>query len=165
MAMVGLFWISEDSVYVGSPPTGDGRCVRLTADGLDAVGPEGSRAWTWTDLRSAAVEAAPVRGTLGSRLGMTLEVLLTAASGLGNEPAEMILRLETVGGDAEGVPLYSATAGYDPEEIALSQSLLARFVAGTADPRTVVAWGRQNSSHGTPKPHLREALLREWAQT
>jgi hypothetical protein len=42
--MVGLFWISEDAVYVGSPPTGDGRCVLLTADGLDAVGPEGSQA-------------------------------------------------------------------------------------------------------------------------
>lgn len=163
--MVGLFWISEDSVYVGSPPTGDGRCVRLTADGLDAVSPAGSQAWRWTDLRSAAVEAAPVCGTLGSRLGMALEVLLTAASGLGNEPAEMILRLETVGGDAEEVLLYSAAAGYSPEEIALSQSLLARFAAGTADPRTVAAWGRQNSGHGTPKPRTREALLRAWAKT
>jgi hypothetical protein len=83
---------------------------------------------------------------------MALEVLLTAACGLGNEPAEMILRLETVGGDAEELPVYSAAAGYDPEEIALSQSLLARFVAGTADPRTIATWGRQNSGHGTSKP-------------
>ncbi|MFE7772595.1 hypothetical protein ACFU5O_01570 [Streptomyces sp. NPDC057445] len=165
MAMVGLFWISEESVYVGSPPAADGHGVRLTAEGLEAVGPDGLRAWTWTDLSSAAVEAAPLRGTPGRRLGMALDALLTAASGLGNEPPEMSLRLETADG-VEEVPVYSAAAGgYGPEELALSQILLARFVAGTADPLTLSAWGRQNSGQGTPKPRMREALLRVWAET
>ncbi|MFF3323566.1 hypothetical protein [Streptomyces sp. NPDC002889] len=163
MAMVGLFWITEEPVYLGSPPAADGRCVRLTAKGLEAAGPDGSRTWTWAGLRSAAVEDAPVR-SLGHRLEMTLEALLTSVSGLGSEPPEMILRLETADG-TEKVPVYAATAGgYGPEELALSQALLARFVAGTADPRTLTSWGQENSSHGTPKPRQREALLRTWTE-
>lgn len=163
MAMVGLFWITEDSVYVGSPTAVDGRSVRLDTEGVEAVDPDGSRAWTWADLRSATVEGVTVRGTIGARLGLAVEALLSAGAGLGSGSPEMTLRLVTA--DAtEDVPVPAAASGYGSEEIALSQSVLARFVAGTAEPATLVAWGRHNSGRGAPKPREREELLRAWTE-
>ncbi|MFD9213867.1 hypothetical protein ACFVY9_12280 [Streptomyces sp. NPDC059544] len=168
MAMVGLFWITEDSVYVGSPPAVDGRCVRLDAEGVQAIDEDGAHAWRWTELRSATVEAVPVRGTagrgMGAAVGRAIEALLTAGIGLGSGPPEMTLCLATADGTEE-VPVHCAAAGgYGSEEIALSRSLLARLVAGTADLGAVEAWGRSNGGHGTPKPPVREALLRGWTE-
>ncbi|MEU6708452.1 hypothetical protein [Streptomyces wuyuanensis] len=168
MAMVGLFWITEDAVYVGSPPTVDGRCVRIDAEGVQSVDEDGTHAWPWTELRSATVEAVPVRGTAGRRMGAALgraiEALLTAGADLGSEPPEMTLCLATADGTEE-VPVHCAAAGgYGSEEIALSRSLLAGLVAGTADLAAVESWGRSNGSLGTPRPPVREALLRDWTE-
>ncbi|MFE9629460.1 hypothetical protein [Streptomyces sp. NPDC006463] len=111
MAMVGLFWVAPDAAYVGSPPTAIGSCVRLTAGGLEAVDPDGSRTWTWEGLRSAVVEAVPVE----SRPGLASKLfgsVVSAAAGifLGEGPPEMTLRLETEYGP-EAVTVYSAAAG------------------------------------------------------
>ncbi|WP_404955336.1 hypothetical protein [Streptomyces sp. 147326] len=163
MAMVGLFWVTPDAVYVGSPPSAIGGCVRLTGDGLEAVDPDGSRTWTWEELRSAVVEDVPVEGPSGRAvklLGSVLSAALDAFRGEG--PPEMTLRLETENGPEE-VTAPAAVAGYGAGETALSQDLLARFVAGTADPRTLEAWGRDHAQEGTPKPPVRESLLRTWA--
>ncbi|MEU9304697.1 hypothetical protein [Streptomyces sp. NPDC048269] len=165
MAMVGLFWVTPDAVYVGSPPTAIGSCVRLTAEGLEAEDPDGSRAWTWEGLRSAVVEDVPAESPSG-RATKFFGSMISAAFGafLGEGPPEMTLRLETEAGP-EAVTVHSAAAGgYGAEEAALSQDLLARFVAGTADPRTLEEWGREHSREGTPKPREREAVLRTWAQ-
>ncbi|MFG2985508.1 hypothetical protein ACGFYQ_30325 [Streptomyces sp. NPDC048258] len=165
MTMVGLFWVTPDAVYVGSPPTAIGGCVRLTADGLEAVDPDGSRTWTWEGLRSAVVEDVPAESPSG-RAPKFLGSMISAAFGafLGEGPPEMTLRLETEYGP-EAVTVYSAAAGgYGAEEAALSQELLARFVAGTADPRVLAAWGREHALEGTPKPRVREAVLRTWAE-
>jgi hypothetical protein len=73
----------------------------------------------------------------------------------------MLVRLETADG-AEELAVHAAAAGaYDEEEFALSQDLLARFVDGTASPRTLTAWGRV-AGGATPKPPERLALLRKW---
>ncbi|WP_369776806.1 hypothetical protein [Streptomyces sp. R33] len=160
--MVGLFWITPDAAYVGSPPAADGSCVRLTAHGLEAVGPDGSRSWAWEGLRSAVIEDVPRQGPSG-RLSGILESLLSSVSG-GEEPPGMTLRLQTEYG-VEELRVYSAAAGgYDAEEDALSQELLARFVTGTANPRTLEAWGSDHGSEGTPKAHVRQDLLRAWAE-
>lgn len=162
--MVGLFWVTPDAVYVGSPPAADGSCVRLTADGLEAVGADGPRAWTWSGLRSAVVEDVPGQGAWGRATGL-LGSMLSAVAGafLGEGPPRMTLRLETESGSEE-VPVYAAAAGgYGAQETALSQDLLARLVAGTADQGTVRAWGREHGSERTPEPRVREALLRAWA--
>ncbi|MFF1443531.1 hypothetical protein [Streptomyces sp. NPDC058295] len=83
---------------------------------------------------------------------------------IGQGPTAMTLRLETDNGPEE-VRVYSAAAGgYGAEEAALSQDLLARFVAGTADLRTLEAWGREHGQESTPKPHARETLLHTWTQ-
>ncbi|MDQ1009475.1 hypothetical protein QFZ82_003960 [Streptomyces sp. V4I23] len=159
--MVGLFWITEDAVHVGAPPGTEGRGVRLTEQGMEAAAAGGHRAWTWAELRSATVEGAPVRSASRRRLALAVETVLTAALGGAGEPPEMLLRLETAHG-AEELAVHSAAAGaYVEEEFALSQDLLARFVDGTASPRTLTAWGRV-AGGTTPKPTERLALLRKW---
>lgn len=163
--MVGLFWITPDAVYVGSPPTGLGGVVRLTADGLEALDSEGSRMWRWEGLRSAVVGEVPTQTPSGRVVKVLGSVVLGALETLiGRYPPEMTLRLETEQGPAQ-VSVYSAAAGgYGPQEVALSQDLLARFVARTADPRALEIWGREHGLEGTPKPRARESLLRAWAQ-
>ncbi|MGP3683530.1 hypothetical protein ACTVZO_02260 [Streptomyces sp. IBSNAI002] len=165
MAMVGLFWVTPDAVYVGSPPAADGGCVRLGADGLEAVDPDGSRSWGWDGLSAAVVEDVPTEGPAG-RAPKFLGSIVSAAVGafLGEGPPEMTLRLETGGGPQELTVHSAAAGGYGAEEAALSQELLSRFVAGTADPRVIGAWGREHGLEGTPKPREREVLLRAWAQ-
>ncbi|MBP2035186.1 hypothetical protein [Streptomyces avidinii] len=164
-AMVGLFWVTPDAVYVGSPPNGIGVGVRLTADGLEALDPDGPRAWTWEGLRSAVIEGVPSETPAG-RTSKLLGSVVSAAIGtfLGEGPPEMTLRLATGDGSQE-VTVYSAAAGgYLAEEARLSQDLLDRFVAGTADLRAVETWGREHALEGTPEPSARQALLRTWAQ-
>ncbi|WP_327381271.1 hypothetical protein [Streptomyces sp. NBC_01207] len=164
-AMVGLFWVTPDAVYVGSPPNAVGVGVRLTAGGLEAMDPDSPRAWTWAELRSAVVEDVPGHNPVG-RATKALGAMISAAIGtdyLGEGPPEMTLRLETEEG-AQEVIVHAAAAGYPAEEARLSQDLLDRFVAGTADPRAVEAWGREHALEGIPEPRAREALLHAWAQ-
>ncbi|MFD7260084.1 hypothetical protein [Streptomyces sp. NPDC059874] len=164
--MVGLFWITPDAVYVGSPPDAIGGCVRLGADGLEAFDPDGgSRMWTWEALRSAVVQDVPVEGSAG-RAPKFLVSIVSAAVGAfhGEGPPAMRLRLETEYGTEEVTVHSAAAGGYGADEATLSQDLLARFVAGTADPRTVEEWGREHGLENTPKPRVRENLLRTWVQ-
>lgn len=100
--MVGLFRVTPDTVYVGSPPSAAGGSVRLTGDGLEAVDPDGSRTWTWEELRSAVVEGVPAEGPSG-RAAKLLGSVVSAAAGvfLGEGPPETTLRLETENGPEE----------------------------------------------------------------
>ncbi|MEV5880917.1 hypothetical protein AB0L75_43465 [Streptomyces sp. NPDC052101] len=131
VAMVGLFWITPEAMYLGSPPAADGRCVRLNAAGLEAVDPERSRTWTWEELRAVTVEEVPRQGMAG-RLSGIVDSLVMSLGG-GEVPPTMTLRLETRNGP-ERLRIYSAAAGgYSAEEEALSQELLGRIAAGPAD--------------------------------
>ncbi|MFJ7268532.1 hypothetical protein ACIQV3_18135 [Streptomyces sp. NPDC099050] len=164
MAMVGLFWITEDAVYVGSPPNAAGHCVRLTSEGVRAHGPDGLRSWPWPSLRSAVVRAVPVRNTAkraGRFLAAVLEAVMTMETPYAHEgPPQMLLSLATEDGTEElWVP--AATSGYTSREIALSQRLLARYREGACAPRTLTAWSRKHLG-AAPAPPEREALLREW---
>ncbi|MFJ4776101.1 hypothetical protein [Streptomyces sp. NPDC088762] len=165
MAMVGLFWVTPDAVYVGSPPSALGSFVRLTSDGLEAEGPDGRRTWSWEGLRSAAVEDVPAASASG-RASKFVGSVVSAAIGAftGERPPEMTLRLQTEDAHEEVTVYAAASGGYGPEETALSQQLLARFVAGTADPRTIEAWGREHGLETTPKERVRESLLRAWLE-
>ncbi|WP_407841291.1 hypothetical protein ACE1OC_40610 [Streptomyces sp. DSM 116496] len=164
MAMVGLFWITEDSVYVGSPPDAEGHYARITSEGVQARGPDGTRTWPWSILRSASVDAAPAedeRRGAGRFLAAVLEAVVTMGSSYGGEePPQMFLVLATQDG-AEEVRVLAATRGYTSQEVSLSQRLLDCFRKGAADPLTLMAWSRDHGA-GTPKPPEREALLREW---
>ncbi|MFG2342058.1 hypothetical protein [Streptomyces yangpuensis] len=166
MAMVGLFWITADAVYVGSPPTAIGGCVKLTAEGLEALDPDGSRSWNWEELRSAVIEDVPTSGASG-RVSRLLGSMVSAAAGvfLGEGPPEMSLRLETEAGSEEVTVYAAAAGGYEPSEVTLSMELLARFVARTADPRALGTWGSEHAREGTPPHAERETLLEEWTRT
>ncbi|MFG2296092.1 hypothetical protein [Streptomyces sp. NPDC048603] len=162
MAMVGLFWITPEAVYVGSPPTTDGSCVRLTGYGVQAVEPGASRTWAWKGLRSVAVQDVPRRGPARILSGFW-ESLLFSLSG-GEAPPEMTVRLET-GYGPEELRVYSAAAcGYGPDEAALSGELLSRFAAGAASPRALGAWARDHGGDGTPRARVRTELLRAWTE-
>ena len=156
--MVGLFWITADAVHVGAPPGIAGQGARLTEKGVEH--PDGDRLWTWEDLDSASVEAAPVRSTLRRRLALAAEFVLTAGLGGAGEPPAMLLCLETPS-SREELPVQAATSAYDEEEFTRSQSLLTLFVTGTASPRTLMTWA-QSADGTTPKSPERRALLREW---
>ncbi|MFE4647521.1 hypothetical protein [Streptomyces sp. NPDC056707] len=165
MAMVGLFWVSEDAVHLGAPPGESAPGVRLAAEGLDAVGC-GSGTWKWAELSSVTVIGAPVRATPGRQLSMTLDVVL-GAMGLGGPegPAEMTVRVQASDGVAE-LLVHSAAAGaYTPREIELSHQVMDRFVAETLSPAALSAWGRAHGAGKTPRPAEREALLQQWAQS
>ncbi|WSA78029.1 hypothetical protein OG930_21925 [Streptomyces sp. NBC_01799] len=165
MAMVGLFWVSEDAVHLGDPPDESAAGVRVAAAGLDAVGPP-SGTWKWADLSSVAVVGAPVRATPGRHLSMTLDVVL-GAMGLGGPegPAEMTVRVQASDGVDELLVHSAAAGGYTPREVELSHQVLDRFVAGTLSPAVLSAWGRAHSARKTPRPAEREALLQQWAQS
>ncbi|MER6446756.1 hypothetical protein DEJ51_32145 [Streptomyces venezuelae] len=165
-AMVGLFWVTPDAVYVGSPPNAIGIGVRLTAEGLEATDPASPRTWTWAELRSAVVEDVPRHDPVG-RATKALGAMISAAIGsdyLGEGPPEMKLRLETEEGTHEVTVHSAAAGGYSAGETRLSQELLDRFVAGTAHPRAVEEWGREHAVEGTPDPRAREVLLHAWAR-
>ncbi|WP_030931558.1 hypothetical protein [Streptomyces sp. NRRL B-24720] len=165
MAMVGLFWVSEDAVHLGAPPGESAPGVRLATEGLDAVGPRPGT-WKWADLGSVTVVGAPVRTAPGRQLSMTLDVVL-GAMGLGGPegPAEMTVRVQASDGAAD-LLVHSAAAGaYTPGEVELSHQVLDRFVAGTLSPAVLSAWGRTHGTGKTPRPAEREALLQQWAQS
>ncbi|WP_053712954.1 hypothetical protein [Streptomyces sp. XY413] len=133
---------------------------------MEVVDPDDSRRWTWQELRSAVLEDVPTAGTPG-RVARLLGSMVTAAAGafIGEGPPEMRLRLET-DTETEAVTVYAAAAGgYGAKEVELSQALLARFVAGTADPSTLARWGEEHAVEGTPEPAVRESLLTAWIHT
>ncbi|MEY2231709.1 MULTISPECIES: hypothetical protein [Streptomyces] len=166
-AMVGLFWVTSDAVYVGSPPNTLGIGVRLTGEGVEATDPDSPRTWTWSELRSAVVEDAPKHNPVG-RAAKILGSMVSAAIGaenLGEGPPEMRLRLETEEGTQEVTVHAAAAGGYTAEESRLSQDLLDGFVGGSRNPLTLEEWGREHATEGTPEPRAREALLHTWAQS
>ena len=161
--MVGLFWITPEAIYVGSPPAADGSCVRLTAAGLEAVERDGARVWAWEELRSVTVEDVPRQGMTGRLSGIVESLVMSLGGGEG--PPTMALRLETRSGTEQEVRILSAAAGgYSTEEEELSKVLLGQFAEGRLDLRPMQDWGRDHGRESTPKSREREELLRAWVQ-
>jgi hypothetical protein len=65
MAMVGLFWITEGSVYLGAEPAGTASGLRLTADGVETLGSGHESSWSRAEVRR--IEAADVAVRSGAR--------------------------------------------------------------------------------------------------
>ncbi|MER6086593.1 hypothetical protein [Streptomyces bluensis] len=170
MAMVGLFWITETSVYVGAEPAGYGKGVRLTADGVEALGTDQEGRWAWADLRSVGVHFAPVRRSasgwkaLGNAVGTAIDVADVILGGVGDPPPVFEVHVETVDGTTELDTYGAAPRGYAAAEYDLSVNLLQRFVTGIADVSALLEWGRAHAVEGTPGRDEREALLRGWLE-
>ncbi|MEV7285640.1 hypothetical protein AB0O01_13915 [Streptomyces sp. NPDC093252] len=178
MAMVGLFWITEGDVYLGSKPSGLAPGVRLTPEGVLALGDRQSALYPWEDVRSLTVTDVPVQ-TLRRRAGAVTDLALGTVgavldmapgpySGLAEgDPALMTVRVETPDATHEPSVYVAAATGYTASEAALSHTVLARLTEGAATMSTTLSamadWGR-TAGPATPKRAAREQLLRTWAQ-
>lgn len=166
MAMVGLFWIAEGDVYVGAKPFGLAAGVRLTPEGVVALGDKQSAFYPWDEVRALTVEDAPVK-SLKRRVGALVGMALTAGLGGLDEAPAMTVRLARPESDETELTAYVASAtGYSRQEYDLSLTLLTRMTEGEATLRTTLAsmaeWGRAREG-GSPRGAEREELLREWA--
>ncbi|MEV0527004.1 hypothetical protein AB0I66_26585 [Streptomyces sp. NPDC050439] len=164
MAMVGLFWIAEGDVYVGAKPSGLAAGVRLTPEGVVALGDKQSGLWLWEDVHALAARDVPVT-SMKRRVGVLVDMALTLGLGGEDEAPTMTLRI-TGEEDETDLTVYTAAAsGYSQTEHDLSQSLLTHMTQGEATLRTTLAamaeWGRRHEG-GTPRLAEREGLLRAW---
>lgn len=160
--MIGLFWITEERVYVGAEPAGAGRGVRLTPQGLEAVGADQRGFWAWRDLRAVTVHDAQVRSSTRWLVNSVTDTVLDLAVGGGEAPAAFGLRVRTDEEKAELTVYTAAIGGYVQSEYELSVALLERFVDGTADVARLLEWGSAEGGGATPWRSAREALLRSW---
>ncbi|MEU6070912.1 MULTISPECIES: hypothetical protein [Streptomyces] len=164
MAMVGLFWITEDCVYVGTEPVGTASAVRLTEHGVEALGIDHERDWSWSEVRRIEVHDVAVRSAARRFASVALDSLLVAVTGDGYLPPAYTVRVETVEDDAVHVSVFSAVTGgiYTPEEYDLSRTLLERLADGRTAIGDLLAWRRDHAAESTPPREEREALLRKW---
>ncbi|MCX5559233.1 hypothetical protein [Streptomyces sp. NBC_00038] len=164
MAMVGLFWITEDAVYVGAEPIGTASGVRLTEDGVETLGLGNGASWSWDQVRRIEARDLVVRSA-GRRLAsMAIDSLVVLVTGDGELPPAFTVHLETAD-DTVDVSALPAVAGgiYPQAERELSGTLLERLADGGAAVADLLAWRREQPDDSTPRREEREALLRKWA--
>lgn len=165
MAMVGLFWIAEGDVYVGAKPAGLAPGVRLTPEGVLALGDKQSGMWPWEDVRALTVDDVPVK-SLKRQVGAVVDLALTVGLGGSDEAPTMTVRLTDAEGEETELTAYTAAAvGYSRTEYDLSRALLARLTEGAGTLLTTLTamsdWGRRHEG-GSPRAAQRVELLREW---
>jgi hypothetical protein len=163
VAMIGLFWITKESVYVGAEPEGHGRGVRLTPEGLQAVGTGQQGFWSWADVREVTVHDVQVRSSTRWLVNNVMDTVLDMATGGGEVPPAFELHVRTDEEKAELTVYTAAVGGYVQSEYELSVELLDRFVDGRADVARLLEWGRAEGDGVTPWRAAREALLTSWA--
>lgn len=164
MTMVGLFWFTDDCVYVGAEAVGTASGVRLTGDGVETLGLEHGSSWSWEKVRRIEAADVAVRSA-GRRLAsMALDSVVVLVSGDGVLPPAFTVRVDTVDGTEE-VSVYSPAVGgiYTPVEYDLSRAVLERLTDRVSTIGELLAWGRDHAADGTPRREEREALLRRWA--
>ncbi|WP_369214040.1 hypothetical protein [Streptomyces flavofungini] len=164
MAMVGLFWIAEGDVYVGAKPSGLAPGVRLTPEGVLALGDKQSGLLLWEDVRSLTVDDVPFK-TLKRHVGAAVDMVLTMSLGGTDDAPMMTVRVGGAGGSRALTAYTAAAIGYSQREYDLSRALLTRLTDGAATLHTTLAamseFGRRHEG-GTPRASEREALLTEW---
>lgn len=161
--MIGLFWITKESVYVGAEPEGYGRGVRLTPEGLEAVGTDQKGFWPWADVRAVTVHDVQVRSSTRWLVNSVVDTVLDVATGGGEAPPAFELHVRTDEEKVELTAYNAAVGGYVQSEYELSVALLDRFVDGSADVARLLEWGSAEGDGVTPWRAAREALLRSWS--
>ncbi|WP_156722290.1 hypothetical protein [Streptomyces apocyni] len=163
MSMVGLFWITQESVHLGGPPDSLGRAVLISDMGLEAIGEKQRGTWAWADVHQVPLLDVPVRSAVRRGLSTAWTLTQTAAFGGIEEAPAMTVGVETAGDITELTVSTSAAGGYGQDEFDLSQALLDRFAEGSARPSSLTRWARTHAG-GTPPRAAREELLRQWAK-
>ncbi|MEV8595459.1 hypothetical protein [Streptomyces sp. NPDC052012] len=165
MAMVGLFWIAEGDVYVGAKPSGLAPGVRLSPEGVVALGDGQAGLYPWEVVQALTVEYVPVK-TLKRQVGVAGTLALSAVTGWVDELAPMMALHLRSGTDTHELWTFAAAvAGYTQTELDLSRTLLSRLTEGAATMATTLAamseWGRAWEG-GSPRGTERERLLQGW---
>ncbi|WP_320773181.1 hypothetical protein [Streptomyces sp. CRN 30] len=166
MTMVGLFWITDDHVYVGAEPVGAGPGVRLGKDGVEAVGSGQGAFWGWDEVRGLDVRDVAVRSGARRLASLAFDALVVLATGDGEQPPAFTVAIESDGGAVEVSALAAVHGGiHTPDEYELSRTLLGRFADGTADVSALLAWRRDRSAEDAePGRKEQEELLRGWCE-
>ncbi|MFI8189356.1 hypothetical protein ACIF8T_11260 [Streptomyces sp. NPDC085946] len=163
MAMVGLFWITGDAVYVGAEPVGAGSGVRLTKDGVEVLEAGRGTFWTWDDVCDIEPLDVAVRSAGRRLVSLAVDALTAAVTGDGELPPAFTVRVTTADASVEAAVAAAVTGGiYGPVEYELSRTLLKRLARGTARLGDLLAWGRDHAADGTPAREERETLLLAW---
>ncbi|MGC9442060.1 hypothetical protein [Streptomyces sp. WG5] len=164
VAMVGLFWITEDAVYVGAEPVGTASGVRLTKDGVETLGLGQGRFWAWDDVRGLDVQDVAVRSTARRLASMAFDSVYAMVTGDGEQPPAFTVRVETEDdGTVEATALAAVPGGiHTPDEYDLSRTLLTRLTTGATPVDDLLAWRRDEPEDVAPTRDQRLALLREW---
>lgn len=165
MTMVGLFWITEECVYLGAEPTGTAPGVRLTEGGVEVLGQEqDGRSWGWDEVRGLDVRDVAVRSERRRLASMAFDSFVVLFTGDGELPPQFTVCVETEGdGTVEASVLAAVTGGiHTPGEYELSRTLLARLADGTTTVGELVGWRREEPEDVAPTREQRLALLREW---
>ena len=160
--MVGLFWIGEEAVYVGTPAVAPAPEVVLTSAGPRFEGAE-PRAWDWSEVLELRVPDAPVRSTAvrwAARVGSFAAAALDVwAPG---DPPAMTVVLST-GDDEVETSVYSgASVAYTQREVDLSLGLLARMTRGEFSPAAMTEWWQVNRPEKVLSSRERESVLEGW---
>ncbi|MGW3297341.1 hypothetical protein ACWC9S_25560 [Streptomyces xiamenensis] len=163
--MVGLFWITEESVHLGAEPIGPTSGVRLTEDGVQGLGNAPDPFWSWEEVRRVEIRDVKVRSVARRRVALTLGALYAAVTGDADDPPPCTLRVETADRTVE-LSFYASAVGgiYSPAEFALSCTVLDRIADDGARIGDLLAWRREQPDDTTPPPEEREALLLTWAE-
>ncbi|AQS68562.1 hypothetical protein [Streptomyces pactum] len=167
MAMVGLFWITEDCVYVGAEPTGTASGVRLTKDGVETLGLGQGRFWAWDEVRGIDVRDVAVRSAARRLASMAFDSLVVLVTGDGEHPPAFTVRVETEHDGPVETDVLAAVPGgiHTPDEYDLSRALLTRLAAGATPVEDLLTWRRDEPEDVAPTRDERLALLRQWTTT
>ncbi|MET8983288.1 hypothetical protein ABZX85_47770 [Streptomyces sp. NPDC004539] len=160
--MVGLFWIGEETAYVGTPPVEPAPGVALTAAGPRVEGLE-PQAWAWAEVLEVRVPDAPVRSTAARWAIRAVTVAAAAVDAwTPDDPPEMTVVIATGDGELE-TPVYSgASVAYTQREVDLSLGLLARMTRGEFSPTVMTEWWRANRPEKVLSSRDREGVLEGW---
>jgi hypothetical protein len=164
MAMVGLFWITEDAVYVGAEPVGTASGVRLTEGGVETLGEGNGAFWSWEEVQGISVSDLVVRSAGRRLVSMAFDSLVVLVTGDGEFPPAFTVHVEAPD-DTVAVSALPAVAGgiYHQVERELSAIVLERLADGGASVGDLLAWRREQADDSTPRREEREALLRKWS--
>lgn len=160
---MGLFWVSGERVYLGTPPATGEPGVLLSPVGVRITGPA-PQAWRWSAVMDLQVTEAPVRSTLVRWAARGLSVAAAALDAwVPGSPAEMTVVITTTQGDRIESPVFSGAAtAYTQREVDLSLGLLARFTRGESSPAALTNWWNDAQPGEVLRSREREAVLEGW---
>ncbi|MHC5906616.1 hypothetical protein ACVNF4_22340 [Streptomyces sp. S6] len=161
-SMVGLFWVCENAVYVGTPAVAPAPQVVLTSAGPRFEGSE-PQAWDWSEVLELRVPDPPVRSA-AVRWASRVATFAAAAMDVWTpgDPPEMTVVLSMGDSEAETSVYSGASVAYTQREVDLSLGLLARMTRGEFSPAVMTGWWRADQPEKVLSSRERESVLEAW---